>query len=572
MNTVERYRKRKKKLQQLSNNHNYLDQNTIDLSKVTSSDIDYAFLKKHEEISKDQYVMDCDLEVSESEIQSLLQILEKEFNDKRFNDLVNSCKRDVMSAIVTPFGLGGIVSKFDKNGGNVTTLNNFKEGVTANSEDTQRYREWENSKTKLDRTPYDKDIKFDRNGNPTLNKNGEVIKTDFNSNKKREMYQKMTEGDMIHDGYTGKPLGEKQNNQINKNTTAGIDLEHITPVKKIETDAKNHLFAEGNDAEKRQKDRVDLSRDDHNLTITDSSVNRSKGSKDLMEWAKQNNRNDPTKTNAEYYNANMELMEKEYKKSNDFIKKEQLKKQIKKQGKETLVTGAKEGIKMGTQQALGLILCEFFNAIFDEIHDIYKSGFNDGFEDQSFFLVLKKRFGRIGEKVISKWKDSVEAFTIGFISGFISNLVTVIINMFVRTGKRIVRVIREGFFSLLKAVKMLCFPPKGMTFSQAAHEASKLIASGLALTGGIFLEQYIDSLIKATPFLEPIADIITTVIIGGITGLSITFIVFAIDKIDLFKVNYNENQKQITKKIEAEIEVLFEKGNSIVTELNLASS
>lgn len=90
--------------------------------------------------------------------------------------------------------------------------------------------------------------------------------------------------------------------------------------------------------------------------------------------------------------------------------------------------------------------------------------------------------------------------------------------------------------------------------------------------GGILLEQYIDGLIKATPFLEPIADIITTVIIGGITGISITFIVFAIDKIDLFKVNYNENQKQITKKTETAIEVLFEKGDSMISELNLASS
>jgi hypothetical protein len=180
---------------------------------------------------------------------------------------------------------------------------------------------------------------------------------------------------------------------------------------------------------------------------------------------------------------------------------------------------------------------------------------------------LKERLSRIARRIAAKWKAACAAFRDGFISGFLSNLVTVVINMFVRTGKRIVRVIREGFFSLLKAIKMLCFPPDGMTFTQAAHEASKLIATGLAVIGGIAVEQHIDNMIKAAPWLEPFADILTTVLVGGLTGLATTFIVYAIDKIDIFKVNAQERHEFVMNRIETSLDKLFAEGDAFIGEL-----
>jgi hypothetical protein len=223
---------------------------------------------------------------------------------------------------------------------------------------------------------------------------------------------------------------------------------------------------------------------------------------------------------------------------------------------------------MGAQQALGLLLCEFFQAFFDEIKDIYKNGFENGFEQQRFFEILKNRLTRISQRIIEKWKDACKAFRDGFISGFLSNLVTVVINMFVRTGKRVVRIIREGFFSLLKAIKTLCCPPEGMTASEAAHEASKLIAAGLVTVGGIALEQYIDGLIKATPFLEPFADILTTVLVGGLTGLATTFIIYAIDKIDLFKVNDKARHEFVMGKLEMDLERMFTEGDALIESMS----
>ncbi|MGB0992996.1 MAG: hypothetical protein ACPG32_11070, partial [Akkermansiaceae bacterium] len=84
--------------------------------------------------------------------------------------------------------------------------------------------------------------------------------------------------------------------------------------------------------------------------------------------------------------------------------------------KNTTKEGVAEGSKMGMQQALGLVITEFFTALFDEIVDIYKNGFYDSFDDPRFFDILKNRLNNIVKKIKAKWKDVVIAFKDGFLS------------------------------------------------------------------------------------------------------------------------------------------------------------
>ena len=213
-------------------------------------------------------------------------------------------------------------------------------------------------------------------------------------------------------------------------------------------------------------------------------------------------------------------------------------------------TGAIEASKMGMQQAIGLVMTEFFTALFDEILDIYKNGFSNGFEDDRFLIVLKERLKNIALKIQAKWKDVAIAFKDGFLSGFISNLVTTAINMLITTGKRVVRIIREGIYSLFKAVKMLIFPPENMTYEEAMHEAKKVIASGLIISLGVIAEQYIDTLIKGSVILEPFSDILTTIFIGAITGVAVTMTVYYIDKKKNDKDAIQELIKQTTETLD----------------------
>ena len=373
----------------------------------------------------------------------------------------------------------------------------------------------------------------------------------------------MDDGEQVIDGYTGNVLGEKVKNEINKKNS--IHVEHVISVAEIERDSKNHLFADGNNADKRLQDRAKMSGNESNLTLIDGGMNSSKSDKDLIEWANARispdharNTGNPNMTNAEYYGLDEKKIQEAYKKSKDQIKKTQLKNQVVKQGKELLATGAAEGAKMGAQQAIGLVMTEFFTALFDEILDIYKNGFSTGFDDDRFFSVLKERLKTIAKKLKAKWREVAIAFKDGFISGFISNLATTAINAFVTTGKRLVRIIREGIFSLFRAVKILLFPPENMTYEEAMHEAKKLIATGLIVSFGVIIEEYVDAFIKSTAILAPFADTLSAIFVGAITGLAITMTVYYMDKKKNDKEAMEEMMRQTDESLD-NCEVLVEK-------------
>ena len=558
MDTTERFMRRKNVRGQRQAPHQLavvVDQALVD--EFLDSEPDWHSVRSvHGELEA-RYEFEFGVEVNEAEARELLDVLEKEFDDERFSRLLASCRDGVLSAVVGPFGLGGLVVRGDKVGGNVDTVHNVRKGTYATDRERQAYGS---------RGDYRSTGVGDR-----VHKDQRYKET----NEETSIQQKTADG--LKDGYTGKPLKQGSDK----------DLDHVKSAKETHDDPGRVLAELATE---------DLANIPENLTPTDRTINRSKGKEPMEKFLeslprlKEENREKikaleskgsltpdeadklrKYKEKQEKYDAVDRDMARETDRNARKAQDRKINKEYYtswKFAKNTLATGASEGYKMGLQQAIGLVLCEFFKATFDEIQDIYANGFSAGFEDGRFLAVLKERLSRVAARVASRWKDACVAFRDGFISGFLSNLATVIINMFVRTGKRIVRIIREGFFSLLRAIRILCFPPEGMTKGQAAHESSKLIAVGLATIGGIVVEQQIDNMIKASPWLEPLADVLTTVLVGGLTGLATTFIVYAIDRIDLFKVNAHDRHEFVMERLEASLDRMFAEGDALVSELS----
>jgi hypothetical protein len=565
--SLDRYKKRKNMLHQILNlNSDNKDINQEEIYEIMVETIDKDLLQKTTKKIDDHYNFNHDFTVSKDEAKEFLEQFKNDFNQERFDKLIIDCRKEVINSIVTLFGLGKIVSAYDKVGGNITSTHNFKKGIVSTLEDQSRYEEWQRI---LNPNENDYDYRVDSNGKikkiTPIQQDRETHHDKLKDKWKKNQYKKMTEGEIVTDGYSGKKLGTKTNNQIKKDNS--IDGEHITSVSEIENDLKNHLFARGKNKEERLADRANLSGHEDNLTLIDGGMNSSKSHSDLMEWANSpiskkhaEKTANPNITNAEYYELDNQRIQEAYSKSKNHIKSTQLRNQVLKQGKEITSTGAIEASKMGMQQAIGLVMTEFFTALFDEILDIYKNGFSNGFEDDRFFIVLKERLKNIAQKIQSKWKEVAIAFKDGFLSGFISNLVTTAINMFVTTGKRVVRIIREGIYSLLRAVKLLTFPPENMNYAEAMHEAKKIIASGLIISLGVIAEEYIDTLIKGSVILEPLSDILTTIFVGAITGLAVTMTVYYIDKSKNDKDAIKELLKQTDEKFE-NIDILLSKLN-----------
>lgn len=524
MNSLERFQRRK----QLKRDLNIVARDTI---------ADSGMIINKDHVPDNTTIFDSfDFSVSDSEVQQLLGEIKAEYDRKRFEELLSSCKQSVISSIVAPFGLGKIVAQWDKEGGNVTTIHNARKGVYALDEEKSAYEN-----------------------------RGEYNSSEYHSHKgyieKNRINTELKEQGRLVDEYTGKTFERN----------AKVDLDHAKSAKEIHDDPGRVLAGLNG---------PDLANTDSNLNATSMSVNRSMGQKSIDEYhtwlqetapqrqqriqelSSKNTLSDKERIelsklqdlenfNYELAHEKDKLARKEYeKKVNEYYTSGKFL-------KNTAVASVKEGSKMGFRQALGVAFCEFFYGVLDEAKDAYANGFNC--DNASFFESLKIRFMRVAKRVKEKWKDVLAAFGEGFISGFFSNIVTIIINMFVKTGKNVVRIIREGFFSLLKAIKMLFCPPEGMTFRQAAHEATKIIAAGLTIAGGILLEEYVDKLIKLAPMLEFMSDILTSVIIGTVTGLATAFIVYTIDKMDLLGVNkeaeFNDTIKRLTQSMDSSVAV-----------------
>ena len=507
MNSLERFKKRQKIKKSITIYLDGVDEALV--QNFLNSEIN------EEEINKTFYEIEkfYDINVSDDEVEEFLTRFKKEFNETKFEQLISDCKKEVINSIVTPFGLGRVVSAYDKVGGNVNTIHNVRNEIYANEEDKKAYN---------NRGDYNSD---------EYHKHEQYIDT----NRKNSQLQK--EG-KLSDYMTGKKLDKN----------SGNDLDHVVSAKEIHDDAGRVLAG---------IDGADLANSESNLKATSKTNNRSKKADSMKTFIMRKNENIKeikklqSKNNLTTDEQNRLRKLKELQKINDKKALEADKKArkeiedkinttyytsdkfIKDLGKESL----NEGGKMGFQQALGLVITEFFVAFFDEIIDIYKNGFKSGFNNDDFFKILKSRLLRIKDKIMSKWKDVAIAFKDGFLSGFLSNLVTTAINAFVTTGKRVVRIIREGLFSLFRAIKILIFPPENMTFSEAMHEAKKLIATGLIISVGVIIEEYIDKMIKATAILEPFADTLTSIFVGAMTGLSVTMVVYYIDK--------NKNDKEV---------------------------
>ncbi len=468
--------------------------------------------------------------INDKESQALLDDIKQEFDTNRIDILIDRLEHDIVHSITVPFGLGKVISAYDKLGGNVTTLRNFKAGIVATKEDKNRYVEWEDAKNSI----------IDR-------KDHDSKKNDW----KKSKLETMSEGERVLDGYSGKDLGIKIGTSINKNKQ--IDAEHITSVAEIERDAKNHLFSKGKTAKCRRIYRVELSGAKENLTLIEGGMNSSKSDRDLIEWAnssistnKAKETGIPNLTNGEYYELDQEKIGSEYEKSKNHIYKNQRSEQLKKQGTEAFVTSFLEGSKMGFQQAIGCVLVELFANIIIEMKTMMRSDF----VVSNWKREIKSACERVGQSVLSKWRDVINNFMDGFIAGLISNIVTIVINTFYTTAKNLVRMIREGLFSLLKAIKLLVSTPSDASLLDATHEASKILFAGGVIVSGIALEEIVSKWLTTVPFSTEI----TAVVVGSVTAITTTFSVYLIDKLDLLGVIQKQENVYIIQKLDMIIE------------------
>ena len=145
MDSLQRYKERKLKLARLSASSELVVANTNQdiINEMLASEVDIELIAQTTHIVEKHYTIVGNIDTSVEDAKEFLNKFKKDFNQARFDKLVNDCKKDVINSIAVPFGLGHIVAAYDKVGGNVTTLNNFEKGIVATDGDKERHDEWQ---------------------------------------------------------------------------------------------------------------------------------------------------------------------------------------------------------------------------------------------------------------------------------------------------------------------------------------------------------------------------------------------------------------------------------------------
>lgn len=452
-----------------------------------------------------------------------------ELREERLQKLFADCQQQVLGQIIGPFGLSMAMFE-DKNGGNVTTLHNF-------SRDDDTYVATESDKTlhAHSKIEYDEDVR-------SLYEVDTQKKAETAGGKTWEEKR----ADKIKlgvDEYTGAAVSSDGKTKVKSGEVVNAELDHVVSIGETHRTAKNHLAlgkvvtdpATGGQVVDTSRIR-EMVNNDANLALTNKPANGSKKAHDLKEWAGRE-RADGT-TNAEEFGLDDKLVDGAYSKARAHVENTANNALLKKQATELLQTGGKQAALMGLRQSLGLLLTELVNGLFNEFKVLIKAGVEAG---KTLFEEIKERLQRVIASVVKKIPAAASQAFQGGVSGFMSNLITFLINNFLSTAKRFVAIIREGLLGLVKAFKMIMFPPKGMTSSEALQEGLKILTLAIVTSVGFLLQESVATFLKTLPFLIPVADAVSGVLIGIMTGLLSAFLAYQLDNIfERYRYAYDE--------------------------------
>ncbi|MDR7238779.1 hypothetical protein [Neobacillus drentensis] len=439
--------------------------------------------------------------------------LRVELNEEYSSKMVDELKENFLQSLIGPFGLSlHMLRAFD--GGAIPTVHNANKGMIPHDKNGEKLEDYQSKYNRDDYAPQHK------------------------MNQQRK--ERFKDSEPIIDGYTGK--------ELNRNGQSHI--EHVVSASELHGDDWARLFL---NADKRKE----LINNEDNIIWTNGSLNQSKSDTDLITWMNTPSKKDPTKTNAQYYEMDTEKAKEAYQRAQK-NKKQAVYKAV---GKEVFVQCGKTSIKMGFRKALGYILYEFAKDVFKETKEVFQKK-----KHQAINLKdeLTSRFKMIVKNISGKWKEIIKQFFDGAIAGFFSELIIFIINQFVTTLKRMVRIIKEGFMSLIGMIRFVVSPPEDLLREEIYQQCLKMGTTLLITSGGILLEEVIEKFLLSNIATAPLATFLAPIITGLLTGLLLSVIMYGIDKLDFFGAKEKKIDQRISQKImddlwaiEAEFDAVF---------------
>jgi len=199
---------------------------------------------------------------------------------------------------------------------------------------------------------------------------------------------------------------------------------------------------------------------------------------------------------------------------------------------EAAVLGAANQTK---SKAIGDLIILAIKPLFFEITDILKNGVKHGLDADSFSSALRLRFKRVmtfyKKQIMPFIKEAITEFFDKFITNFFTALGGIIISLLSKSLGMIVK----GFKAIVEAVRIAFSSDPKYTPAQKGDAILKLLSTTIITLVIEHFSNQIMAFLNGTPF-DFISDIATIIV----SGIASTFVVYFLDKIDLFSSKYEK--------------------------------
>lgn len=421
-------------------------------------------------------------------------------------------EKTVVHSLTTSFGLDFLLFK-DKKGGEVDTVHNVRQNIWATDDAKNKYEQ---------RGEYNKDVSKSYHSHENYKKTGRRDK-------------ELQKDGLLHDTYCNRNIGidEEKN------------LDHVISANEIHDDAGRVLA---------DLSGVELANQSSNLQTTQETVNKSKKQTPIDAYLNRLpnliSEHEKTLKNQQKQLASMpratpeqqqKAGELESKIQKNQAKIENLKKidpdAMRKRDKEardsynqqinytyytsskflqqTVTTSGMAGLKMGTRQMLGLVLAEVWFELREQIPLIFEKSKKD-FRLEYFIESIQQTLKGIWLRIQVRFQDFLIGFKEGVFSGVFASATTTLFNIFATTQKAAIKIIREMWGQLVKAIKLVVFNPDQLSFVDLSKAVVAVLSAGVAAVVGYMI--YADLLpLCSFPFGSELVAFIGAFVTGIVT-------------------------------------------------------
>jgi ATPase involved in DNA repair, putative transmembrane protein len=427
-------------------------------------------------------------------------------------DWTKELEKTVVSSLVTSFGLDFIFFK-DKKGGDVDTIHNVRQGIYA----TEQAKQCFDNQPKYDSHQYHSHKNYIEHGrnDKVKHQDGKLLDPYRNQNmgrhEERQLDHTISASEIHNDrgrvlaGLDGAELANRESNlnsthwyinNLKRDHSADKFVSDIAPKKLNELNIQ--IQKEQSALEKMPKK---TAQQRHQYQQKKDKILKNQEKADALNAVLNNKESMLQADKNARISYNVEINQYYY--SSKFLQNT---------AKQSILSG----LKMGTRQAIGLVLAEVWFELKEALPNLFRKH-KLQFDFVSFMQDVKDILVSIWERVKERLKDILSTFKETSLSGILSSISTTLMNILFTTTKIIGKLIRELWNTFIEVAKQIFFNPENLSAGKLTQKVFIILAGGISVVIGSLINNQLNTLLVSIPFGSEISAFLSALLTGILT-------------------------------------------------------